>query len=593
MTVQCVSRCKTRSFWADGVKVRDAEAHLCVDGTWKKVVLTSAGEGEIHVRDIPDGTAVSVGRLALVVRQAEVFGKRGRRRDPREVVSRMEASSRRMEYLTRLLNERCDRAALIAGLSNVWLVDHAQLIRCMQRNPREAYEIMVASQRGNAPFSIDSPGGELSAGWYEAHMEEAMGILLHAETVVEKLVWILETPGTGHAGHALRRLVDLGATQRAAEALMKRAEVGGVDHRVQLLQQDTTWVLQKLGRDTAIRVMRRWFELAAQESQRERIRPNSWGACCQSMLYQLSNATEETVAFSWALEAINTMPEPPEWLVQYHTTVALGNARLQEYRYWSRDLQRKPAMIEALAAVSRDGADRIHHSKGRAQMVRELPDDSPLLGELAKSREVRVQVEALVKLGDRAAWKKASELAQCVQPFAEAMPRDVLLELAAEDTDGVLTEVAIERGLLPLAAIERFSDQRSKAFLARHTTSRDEINAMLARTPATWENQRLRKMLLDRCTDAALAARVGAEQPPAASPLDLPPAPFGTRREHEIRLAELARESFRAGEEIVARAAIAGINDKDLLWFVNEAPGAGTWVAQRLASLHTLVEEPF
>lgn len=109
-----MGRCKQRSFYCSGLKIRTGDARTLVDGRWVRVVTHTAGQGEINVQELPGGAALRMDDgLVLQLRSDALFGRAGRNHDAVAEMDHM-APRYKTRFARRLAAQPCDEARLAA-----------------------------------------------------------------------------------------------------------------------------------------------------------------------------------------------------------------------------------------------------------------------------------------------------------------------------------------------------------------------------------------------------------------------------------------------------------------------------------------------
>lgn len=556
-------RCKTRSFYAQGIKVRSGEAHILIDGAWRRVVLTTPGEDEVHVRELPDGASVSLpDGLMLQVWQDRLFGKKGRHVDLEHEIGGFVYRRHETLYLKRLLQHNNDEAILKKVLERGWVSTTNSMIGFLKRNSAVAQRVHDEMRANGASTTT-------------------LSILMHGITDEETLVAGTRNVLSAHV--ALPRLAETAPLERVLDAVDGALELFGGRTVSQWCHSLSAHVLEAV----VLRSLQRiesvsGAERVSLEEELELFLTGSLDA------YRVETSVAITRVASRLIESGTVMPEG----------VMRKRGRL---RAKSEERVETPTGVwKRVADQTENGARRVMTRRGRVACVAELPLDSEELVELLNHEDVAVRRAALERLDDPVLWRSALADTQWRGYMAERAPLSALLAHVAETSAaGPVLRVAQERGCqgvdeaemltcseLGLHTAQTSSDENalaavlSAAVAAERGTPNGDwmmpvriIDAVVSRTRDQAQLKWLREVLSTR--DNTRFYTINIE-----------------KRLRELELSDLVWQAKRDGELLIARGAMSQMEAHDLLWEMNGDPELGRWAGARL--IETLVvPEPF
>ncbi len=557
--------CKTTSFYAQGVKVRSGESHFFSDGTWKRVVLTKPADGEIHVRALPDGGAVSLrDGLVLQVWQERLFGKKGRRVDFENEIGHFTFTRHESLYNDRLLQTSTDPALLRVAVTRGWNLRSSAAVGYMKRNAE-------ATQR----------------------LYEEMVETLDTDDEVARRLMLLR--GITDEG------VLLAAIQRGAGlhvALPRLAEIATKDTVARAIDQ----------------AVDRWSAKIVSGCCRTLPVPTIAQAL-SLMLKRLADADtgskqelEETVrAFVIGSEDLNVVNSAPSVIAAtlllmdqgvefpYSVMKSRGHLRARLHPLFNQPLD----VWKRVGAQTPNGAERVLKRRGRIACVLELPRDASELVELLDHEDIAVRRAALERLDDPERWSQALG-GEWQGYLAERAPLEVLEALIREsfddDLQGTCIRVARERGCSDVATKAATTCSPQGLHTATHSKSAAEIEAVLqAAFAAEVElggSSSSRRIIGEVVARTRSYERLRSLSQDIADTDEVQDFPRINKRLRELELSEIAWQAARTAETAMARGAVKQMQAQDLLWEMNSEPALSRYAGERLVEI-AATKEPF
>jgi hypothetical protein len=553
--------CKTSSFYAQGVKVRSGESHFFTDGAWRRVVLTTPAEGEVHVRSLPEGASISLlDGLVLQVWQERLFGKKGRRVDYAEEARHFTSQLHRRLYLNRLLQTSTDPALLRLAVEQDWDMQVGPGARYLKRNAaavQRLYDELVGSSD---------------------QMPERMRISL-LQGLTDEDVLFAGTLRLGSIHAALPRLSAIASEDTVVRAIN------------QALAELDPQIVSRSCRDlpvpmiaAALKMMLQRLDEAEDADKQNHRKLITQFLICSGDAYVVNSPP------SVAAAAIALMDQG----VQFPYSVMTSRGALQE-RLEQRDNQ-PIGVWKRVGAQTPNGESRVMKRRGRIACVLELPRDAAELVELLDDEDIAVQRAALERLDDPERWRKALDAGEWQGYFAERAPLELLTALIDEssedDLQPTLIRIARERGRGGVAPASAVTCSAQGLHTATHSSDPDEIAAVLRAAVEVRESKGNPLWSVSvRIIQAVVARSQDPEQLQWLSEnlSDTGRGEYFTprieARLRELELSELVWQATLRGETHLARGAITQMEASDLLWEMNCNETLSRYAGERLVAL--------
>ena len=561
--------CKTTSFYAQGVKVRSGESHFFIDGTWKRVVLTTPADDEIHVRALPDGGSVSLrDGLVLQVWQERLFGKKGRRVDFENELGHFTSAWHEKLYADRLLQTSTNPALLRVAVTRGWNLRSSAAVGYMKRNAeatQQLYDEMLAT--------LDTDD------------EVARRLMLLRGISDEGVLLAAVQRGAGlHV--ALPRLAEIATKDTVARAIDQAVDrwsakiVSGCCRTlpVPTIAQALSLMLKRLAD----------ADSGSKQELEETVR--HFVTCSEDPF--VVNSPASVVAATLLL-----MDQGVEFPYSVMKSRGLLQVRLQPLFKQPLDVWKR------VGAQTPNGADRVMKRRGRIACVLELPRDAVELVELLEHEDIAVQRAALERLDNPELWRKALDAGERQGYLAERAPLEVLEALIRESSDddlqGTCIRVARERGCSDVATKAATTCSPQGLHTAKHSKSAAEVEAVLQaacaaqdeRGSSSWRmSLRIIDEVVTRTQDHNQLRWLSENIPdPDKAQYFMPRI---NARLRDLELSEIAWQAVRTGETAMARGAVKQMQAQDLLWEMNSEPALSRYAGERLIALLTF-PEPF
>jgi hypothetical protein len=604
-----------------------------VDGSWKSVVCHRAGEGQVNVWELAEGTPLQLqGALTLVFSPRHARGRRGSDVDVRETLAGLRWPAR-SAYLQRIAASRNDHDACavvleFGGRSEVESI--ARRARGVMdgavREVHEKNELNTRGIEGAIPYltSVDlleeigkNGGRNLSGGrllgmlvarMYELGAQDRARVFvdLAADAIAVQRSWqasrewgVLEHLPSDE----LRRvLLELEIRSSDRGLLLQDAVVCLVEQRSRRSsREDHTALLDVLGGMAARCSHDGWSmeaELAraaelAEESRGHGAVFNTYGFSHRWMVPELA---DENAIVSRALATPCSFVMKPEeyegWWLRSEL-VRMQSAQLEQVR----DAATEWVLAGAEIGVPQEVCCAMWQWRVRRDVV-----SSPRMQNKEFLRDVALQDPkeqvvraALVKLDDDELWLEKLR-ARRSWVYAEKAPARVLREVVSTDGERAWAEprnamVLLRRGVIGPDVTLLHPDDGVRLVSVRMT--RDEAL--------------LRQAAEDSFMDVALEAGTKSLNAETVKLVLQRYEGFQTeadgftshertvwqckQRLMELERVELVRTSLRRGDLVTARGAMSLITDRSLLWSLSDEAELQPWLGSALQRTSTI--EPF
>ena len=598
-----MTRCDTKSYWVAGIKVASGEASALTEHGMRRVVCVTPGPDEIHVRDLPSGTAIDIPSFGvLMFDQAASRGRANRRTD---LVATHAALPRSLaERYVRLVAEtRTDTKAVVFVLDNT---DDPRLIRPLLARSRQSWNAVV-----NVALSAD--GEQVS--WA---LQKNLDVLDDPELLMKIMSstrWGLITPAAatlGRLGHSrllcqrIQYLAEVGELSLDAISTMvgTLAEPGTMnsEHNVlaALLQHGyINHVMHKLAwpqphyvgaihqGDTGESIARTLLQTPLDHLEgdgRDKALAMAWKL--------MDSGVPSAQALLAHLGATGPRPEnkTPTLKPRFVDSSEHRAAQRQEHELFKQAVASVAITGEFPESLGRNGWMHLGWSKGlpselwsqapfsekvRRIIVQRLDDDE--LRSVLPNARGKTKAAVLKRLSDEQLWMEATQGHQR-RACLEAMPV-ALLDQAfdAHPGDVLIREVAVERGALQPQVALLDPDPRVRAAAAGKTRDQALI-AQALQDPSLG----VVRVATRRCKDSAALAEAHAQ---LTAFHEAQVAKLVAERLAQVRWWEVAAQALARGEVVVARAALAELSHDDLLRDLVGSPALMPWAAQRLMAV--------
>lgn len=590
-TVSTVTRCKTSSFWCQGVKLRSGEATTFIDGEWKRVVCRNPKEGEVNVQALPFGTAISLpAGLVLQVDPSRLWGKKGRAESGEEALERLGNWPSRA-FARRLASDRSDFATLEMLVSHERAGDPHDIERFTKANPHVAESLFSEL--------LDKEVVELTT-----REDWGMRHLITGVTDTSLLERSIQRARLKEA--AIARLARLHHQTRATAALDAELEA--------LLSQEPPFEIH-ISSGGLVPMLSAFDEVAATAVVRKLIlesRSDTQRAAIAEQLLMSTLAATGAAAFGQRRENAKAplsavvravaSTEPADVKESLRALVAITISRaaaagidvsdvvdVSSIRFRQRHFADDSALEvwSDLAQRVPNGAALAATRQGRLKLLKSTHPSRDELHKVLASSDWLLQRTALECLDDDEAWLAALEHPDSQTFMAEKAPAHLLTAMTSSyNSSARLCKVALNRGVLH--ADVALSHQVP---LVRRMAAKQASQAGLCDLIRHERNYEVRSAAVARVTDIEALEQLKAW---LSSQLLRSPHEFEIieRRQRNLMLQQLAREHALAGDVTTARGAIQSIDDELALWDLNQIPELALWAGRRLQSLQEWFE-PF
>ncbi len=590
-TVSTVTRCKTSSYWCQGVKIRSGEASTLLEGEWKRIVCRAPQDGEVNVQTLPFGTAISLpAGLVLQIDPSRLWGKRGRSEPAADTLDRLGNWPSRA-FASRLAADRHDLETLKTLVTHEHAGDPFDIERFSKANPSTAQHLFSEL--------LDKHIDALS--FRENWSMQRLIAGVTDEALLERAV---QRPRLTE--HAIGRLAELRHQQRASAALDSELEA--------LLSQEPPYelhissgglvpLLSSFDEEAATAVLRKLILESNGDSQR--------AAIAEQLLLSTLAATGASVFGHRREDAATTLAavvkavastEPSDVKESLRVLVAITLTRAADAGIDVSEVvdvsdvrqETQPSAATPVLEVWRVLTTRVQHGtelsesrRGRVRLLKSADPSKDELREVLSDPDWLLQRTALELLDDDDAWSNALQKPDSQVFMAEKAPRHVLSSMTTSTISPTgLCEVALARGVLAaddalhhqvpslrLKAIKHAS-QASLCALIRHERNYEVRSAAVARVTDSEALEQLKAWLSSQLMRSSHEFELI------------------NSRQRNLLLQQLASEHAMAGDVTTARGAIQSIDDELVLWELNQIPELALWAGRRLQSLQEWYE-PF
>ena len=602
-----MGRCKERSFYCDGLKIRSGDARVLVGGRWMRVVTHLASDGEINVQELPDGSALRLDDgLVLQLRSDALFGRSGRNHDAVATMEQM-AARYKTRFARRLASQPCDEARLAAVVN--WCNSDWHMERAARNSSAAAVNGVLRKALGTIGAGpVSGVDGIIALA------------LIPCVTDVEVLHDAFLNGFGSVADRAMARLRQLFGESEMQKWMLERArEVAPDTTGLTSVPDDDAWkqrgamasrmliarLLSSMPHHDAVTVT---TEMIRESNRRAAMSDRSMQVALTDLLRNtdiLGSDHPKGVGAHMAVLAevlaglqIGEL-DVEAWNLHMYTgdphaeavraEAARLGLRLYESERWVRpasDESGEPIALEWQEMGARCGWDAscrgsLAHPGPRSRMVLEAKGvTEEFLVEVAlRDASWRVKRVALMRLGDPVRWREAVLSAGEKQQYlAEKAPVEVLREIAAQFQTNRLGEGLVwemyQRGVIEAAeAVDSGYWSVRQAVLL---TTRDEaVFAGALERGARSEIEIVAKRTLNPQTLEAAEMRTKE-----------PMYDIGeTSRAMELAMSVKAKQLADEGDVATARGLIKSMYEPDVLWDLAAVPELAMWATARLQEL--------